>query len=78
MLSYGAAGEEAGDCTFKTEIPDGVVRLRDAVALVLKFKEIVFTSEQVQKIVADFAKKDRAVGEAGKAAHVANLKKRHG
>ena len=68
----------AGDCTFKTEIPDGVVRLRDAAAQVLKFKEFVFTSEQVQKIVAAFAEKDLAVGEAGKAAHVANLKKRHG
>ena len=31
-----------------------------------------------ERRVADFAEKDLAVGDAGKAAHVANLKKRHG
>ena len=66
----------AGDCTFKTEMPDGVVRLRDAAAYIRQFQDTVIPATRTAGVVAAIEEKNRSVGEAGRAAHVAHLKRR--
>ena len=66
-----------GDCTFKTDMPDGVVYSRRAADYIRSFDRPMIKASQVDEIADAIAEWQGTVGEERKANHVANLKKRH-
>ena len=66
-----------GDCTFKTEMPDGVVYSRRAVEYIRSHNKPTIKASQVDELANAIAEWQGTVGEERKSSHVANLKKRH-
>ena len=66
-----------GDCTFKTDMPDGVVYSRRAADYIRSFGRPMIKASQVGELADAIAEWQGTVGEERKANHVANLKKRH-
>ncbi len=67
-----------GDCQFKTEMPAGVVFSRKAAEYIRSFKEPLLKQKEVADIIEAIRLWDASVTPEQRAAHVANLKKRHG
>ena len=66
-----------GDCTFKTEMPPGVVYSRRAADYIRSHNKPTIKASQVDELANAIAEWQGTVGEARKSSHVANLKKRH-
>ena len=66
-----------GDCTFKTDMPDGVVYSRRAVDYIRSCNTPRIKASQVGELADAIAEWQGTVGEERKSCHVANLKKRH-
>ena len=66
-----------GDCTFKTEMPDGVVYSRRAAEYIRSHNKPTIKASQVDELANAIAEWQGTVGEERKSCHVANLKKRH-
>ena len=67
----------AGNCEFKTEVPDGVVRTEHAAGYIRGFERPVFTPERVGEIVAAIERAAARVTGEQRANHAANLGRRH-
>ncbi len=66
-----------GDCTFKTEMPPGVVYSRGAADYIRSFGQPLIKSEQVGEVASVIAEWQGTLSEAQVKGHVSNLKKRH-
>ena len=66
-----------GDCTFKTDMPDGVVYSRRAADYIRSCNTPRIKASQVDELAYAIAEWQGTVGEERKSSHVANLKKRH-
>lgn len=66
-----------GDCTFKTDMPDGVVYSRRLAAYIRSYKTPKIKVEQLDELVAAIAKWQGTLSEKQIDSHVANLQKRH-
>ena len=66
-----------GDCTFKTEMPPGVVYSRGAADYISSFGQPLIKSEQVGEVASVIAEWQGSLNEAQIKGHVSNLKKRH-
>ena len=66
-----------GDCTFKTDMPDGVVYSRRAADYIRSHNKPTIKASQVDELANAIAEWQGTVGEERKSCHVANLKKRH-
>lgn len=66
-----------GDCTFKTEMPDGVVYSRQASKYIRSFKQEIIKPGQVSEIAQAILEWQASIPESVKAAHVSNLRRRH-
>ena len=66
-----------GNCTFKTEMPKGVVYSRNAADYIRSFRQPLIKSEQVGEIVSMIAARQGTLSEEQIKNHVSNLKKRH-
>jgi DNA-directed RNA polymerase subunit RPC12/RpoP len=66
-----------GDCTFKTDMPDGVVYSRRAAEYIRSHNKPTIKASQVDELANAIAEWQGTVGEERKSCHVANLKKRH-
>ena len=67
----------AGDCTFKTDMPEGVVYSRQAVEYIRSFNQPIIKVEQVDEIASVIAEWQGTLSKGQIKGHVANLKKRH-
>ncbi len=67
-----------GDCTFKTDMPEGVVYSRNAADYIRSFRQPLIKSEQVGKFASMIAARQGTLSEEQIKNHVSNLKKRHG
>lgn len=67
-----------GNCTFKTPRPDGVVYAGGLVDYIRSFKTPIVPREQVPEIVEVIRKWQGTLSPEAIAAHVSNLKARHG
>lgn len=67
----------AGDCEFKTEMPEGVVYLRQLSKHIRGFDKPVLKAKEVDQIVVALKEWDSSVTPAQRRAHVRNLKSRH-
>ncbi len=66
-----------GDCTFKTDMPDGVVYSRRAADYIRSCNTPRIKASQVNELADAIAEWQGTVSEERKSCHVANLKKRH-
>ena len=66
-----------GDCTFKTEMPDGVVYSRNVSDYVRSVNRPIIKEKQLDEIAAAIGEWQRTLSEGQIKGHVANLKKRH-
>ena len=66
-----------GDCTFKTDMPEGVVYSRRAADYIRSRNTPRIKASQVDELANAIAEWQGTVGEERKSSHVANLKKRH-
>ena len=66
-----------GGCTFKTEMPPGVVYSRGAADYIRSFGQPLIKSEQVGEVASVIAEWQGTLSEAQIKGHVSNLKKRH-
>ncbi len=66
-----------GGCTFKTEMPNGVVYDYRVVKHIMSFAQPLIKSSQVQEVAEVIGEWQRTVSEVAKQSHVANLKQRH-
>ena len=66
-----------GDCTFKTDMPDGVVYSRRAADYIRSRNTPRIKASQVAELAEAIAKWQETVSAERKSSHVANLKKRH-
>ena len=66
-----------GDCTFKTDMPDGVVYSRRAADYIRSCNTPRIKASQVGELADAIAEWQGTVSEERKSSHVANLKKRH-
>ena len=66
-----------GNCTFKTDMPDGVVYSRRAADYIRSHNKPTIKASQVGELANAIAEWQGTVGEERKSCHVANLKKRH-
>ena len=66
-----------GNCTFKTDMPEGVVYSRNAADYIRSFRQPLIKSEQVGEIVSMIAARQGTLSEEQIKNHVSNLKKRH-
>ena len=66
-----------GDCTFKTDMPDGVVYSRRAADYIRSHDTPKIKASQVADLADAIAEWQGTVGEEQQSNHVANLKKRH-
>ena len=66
-----------GDCTFKTDMPDGVVYSRRAADYIRSYNTPRIKASQVAELADAIAEWQGTVGEERKSSHVVNLKKRH-
>ena len=67
----------AGDCEFKTEMPEGVVYLGQLSEYIRGFDKPVLKVKEVEQIVAALKEWDSSVTPAQRRAHVRNLNARH-
>lgn len=65
------------DCTFKTEMPRGVVYVKQLVGYIKSVTTPLIKSEQVAEVASVIGEWQETVSEERKSSHVANLKKRH-
>ena len=66
-----------GDCTFKTEMPPGVVYSKGAADYIRSFRQPLIKAEQVGEVAAVIAEWQGTLSEKQIDSHVANLQKRH-
>ena len=66
-----------GDCTFKTDMPDGVVYSRRAADYIRSHDTPKIKASQVADLADAIAEWQGTVGEEQQSNHIANLKKRH-
>jgi DNA-directed RNA polymerase subunit RPC12/RpoP len=66
-----------GDCTFKTDMPDGVVYSRRAADYIRSCNTPRIKASQVDELADAIAEWQGTVSEERKSSHVANLRKRH-
>ena len=66
-----------GDCTFKTEMPDGVVYSRRAADYIRSHNTPMIKPEQLDELVSAIAEWQETLSEKQIDGHVANLQKRH-
>ena len=66
-----------GDCTFKTDMPDGVVYSRRAADYIRSCNTPRIKASQVGELADAIAEWQGTVSEERKSSHVANLRKRH-
>lgn len=66
-----------GDCTFKTEMPEGVVYSRRVADYIRSKKMPKIKSAQVGELAQAISEWQATVSEERKSKHVENLKKRH-
>ena len=66
-----------GDCTFKTDMPDGVVYSRRAADYIRSRNTPRIKASQVAELAEAIAEWQETVSAERKSSHVANLKKRH-
>ncbi len=67
-----------GDCQFKTDMPKGVVYSRKAAEYIRSFTKPIIKYFQIQELYDAIKEWNDSVTPEQRAAHVANLKKRHG
>lgn len=65
-----------GDCTFKTEMPEGVVYSRQAAEYIRSFTRELIKPEQVPEIVSAILEWQASIPDSLKASHVSNLRRR--
>ena len=66
-----------GDCTFKTDMPDGVVYSRNVADYVRSVNRPIIKEKQLDEIAAAIGEWQGTLSEGQIKDHVANLKKRH-
>jgi len=66
-----------GECTFKTDMPDGVVYSRRAADYIRSCNTPRIKASQVDELADAIAEWQGTVSEERKSSHVANLRKRH-
>lgn len=66
-----------GDCTFKKDMPEGVVYSRNAADYIRSFGQPLIKSEQVGEVASVIAEWQGTLSEGQIKDHVANLKNRH-
>ena len=66
-----------GNCTFKTDMPEGVVYSRNAADYIRSFGQPRIMPEQVGKIASMIAERQGTLSKEQIKNHVSNLKKRH-
>ena len=66
-----------GDCTFKTDMPEGVVYSRRAAEYIRGFGQPIIKAEQVGEVASVIAEWQGTLSEGQIRGHVDNLKKRH-
>lgn len=66
-----------GDCTFKTEMPDGVVYSRRLVAYIRSHDMPKIEAQQLDGLVSAIEERQGTLSEKQIDSHVANLQKRH-
>ena len=66
-----------GDCTFKTDMPEGVVYSRRAAEYIRAFGQPIIKAEQVDEVASVIAEWQGTLSEGQIRGHVDNLKKRH-
>lgn len=66
-----------GGCTFKTEMPNGVVYDYRVIQHIMAFGQSLIKSSQVQEVAEVIGAWQSTVSEAAKQSHVSNLKQRH-
>ena len=66
-----------GDCTFKTDMPNGVVYSRGAADYIRSFGKPLIKVSQVAEVADVILKWQETVGKERRAAHVVNLRKNH-
>ena len=67
----------AGDCTFKTEMPDGVVYSRRAAEYIRSHNTPMIKPSQIDELASAIAEWQGTLSEKQIDSHVANLQKRH-
>lgn len=65
-----------GDCTFKTDMPEGVVYSKRAAAYIRSFTREIIKAEQVPEIAEAILAWQASIPDSVKAAHVSNLRRR--
>ena len=66
-----------GDCTFKTDMPEGVVYSRKATDYIRSVNRPIIKEKQIDEIAAVICEWQGTLSEGQIKGHVANLKKRH-
>ena len=66
-----------GDCTFKTEMPEGVAYSRSIAKYIQTFTQPLIKSSQVAEVAEVIGEWQSSVSEQAKKSHVSNLKQRH-
>lgn len=66
-----------GDCTFKTDMPEGVVYSRNAADYIRSFGQPLIKSKQVGEVASVITEWQGTLSEGQIKGHVSNLKKRH-
>ena len=66
-----------GDCTFKTDMPDGVVYSRQAAKYIRSFKRETIKPGQASEIAQAILEWQATIPESVRTAHVSNLRRRH-
>ena len=66
-----------GDCTFKTDIPEGVVYSKRAAEYIRSFTRWLIKPEQVPEIVSAILEWQASIPPSVKASHVSNLRRRN-
>ena len=66
-----------GDCTFKTDMPEGVVYSRNAADYIRSFGQPLIKSGQVGEVASVIAEWQGTLSDGQIKGHVSNLKKRH-
>ena len=67
----------AGDCTFKTDMPENVVYVRDVVNRIRSFTRQIIPDEIVTEIISAIQQRAATVTTEQKSMHVANLRRSH-
>ena len=67
----------SGDCKFKTDMPENVMKFRDVPGYIRAFRVPVFSREQVAEIAAAINEWESTVNKRQRSNHVRNLKRAH-